>query len=123
MQVQIWNIVHNSSLIPHYHVKHPIWYFHDADLFFSQHSILFGLHQQKFDSSYFSRCLQHIEPCKTAAKGTISSLPIPINTLSITTFIAFIQLLYQPYDFSTNIIGWNQIKDLAMTWGFVNSTL
>ena len=55
--------------------------------------------------------------------GTLPSLPIPINTLSITTFIAFIQLLYQPYDFSTNIIGWNQIKDLAMTWGFVDITL
>jgi hypothetical protein len=32
-------------------------------------------------------------------------------------------LLYQPNDFSTDIIGWNQIKDLAMTWGFVDITL
>ena len=38
-------------------------------------------------------------------------------------FIAFIQLLYQPHDFSTDIIGWEQIKALAMTWGFVDITL
>src|SRR5271168_4030033 len=37
------------------------------------------------------------------------------STLSILPFIAFIRLLYQPNDFSTDIIGWNQIKDLAMT--------
>src|SRR5271168_2404320 len=55
--------------------------------------------------------------------GTVSSLPISIDTLSISMFITFIQLLYQPNDFSTNIIGWKQIKDLAITWGFVNITL
>src|SRR6202522_153397 len=80
----------HCSLIPHYHVKHPIWYFHNADLFFSQCGILFGLHQQKFNISYFSRQLKHIEPCKTAAIGTTSSLPISMDTLSISTFITFI---------------------------------
>jgi hypothetical protein len=111
------------SLIPHYHIKHPKWYFNDADLFFSQQSVLFGLHQHKFKNPYFSRRLKYIEPCRTAAIGTKSSLPIPIDTLSISTFIAFIQLLYQPDDFSTDITGWNHIKDLAMTWGFVDITL
>ena len=111
------------SLIPHYHVKHPKWYLDDADLFFTQRGILFGLHQHKFNNPYFSRRLKHIEPCKTAAIGTKSSLPIPIDTLSISTFTAFIRLLYQPNDFSTDITGWNHIKDLAMTWGFVNITL
>jgi hypothetical protein len=111
------------SLIPHYHVKHPKWYFDNADLFFSQHGILFGLHQHKFNNPYFSRRLKHIEPCETTAIGTMASLPIFIDTLSISTFITFIQLLYQPYDFSTDIIGWNHIKDLAMTWGFVDMTL
>src|ERR1700678_4139628 len=101
------------SLIPHYHIKHPKWYFDDADLFFNQCGILFGLHQHKFNNPYFSQRLKHIEPCKTAAIGTMASLPIP-------TFIAFIQLLYQPYNFSTNIVGWNHIQDLDMTSGFVN---
>src|SRR5271155_4638300 len=114
-------ILHSS--IPHYHIKHPKWYFDDADLFFSQRGVLFGLHQHKFNNPYFSRRLKHIEPCKTAAIGTKSSLPIPIDTLSISTFTAFIRLLYQPDDFSTDITGWNHIKDLAMTWGFVDITL
>src|ERR1700678_2380454 len=35
----------------------------------------------------------------------------------------FIRLLYQPFDFFTDINGWNQIKDLAMTWGFVDVML
>src|ERR1700678_3657037 len=87
------------SLIPHYHIKHPKWYFDDADLFFTQRGILFGLHQYKFNNPYFSRRLQHIDPCKTAAIGTKASLPIPIDTLSVSVFIAFIQLLYQPHDF------------------------
>jgi hypothetical protein len=111
------------SLIPHYHVKHPKWYSDDGDLFFSQCGILFGLHQHKFNNPYFSRWLKHIEPCKTTALGTMASLPISIDTLSISTFIAFIWLLYQPYNFSTDIIGWNHIKDLSMTWDFVNMTL
>src|ERR1700678_2601338 len=111
------------SLIPHYHIKHPKWYFDNANLFFNQRGVLFGLHQYKFNHPYFSQRLKHIEPCKTAAIGTKPSLPIPINTLSISTFLAFIRLLYQPYDFSTNVIGWNHIKNLAMTWGFVDITL
>src|ERR1700678_1699333 len=77
----------HHSLIPHYHVKHLLWYFDDADLFFSQRGILFGLHQQKFNNSYFSRRLQHIKPCRTVAIGTLPSLPISIDTLSISTFI------------------------------------
>src|ERR1700678_1253055 len=88
------NPIHHS-LIPHYHVEHPIWYFNDADLFISQRGILFGLHRQNFDNSHFSQQLQHIEPCRTAAIGTISSLPISINSLSISMLITFIQLLYQ----------------------------
>ena len=71
----------HHPLIPHHHVKHPIWYFHNADLFFSQCGILFGLHQQKFNISYFSRQLKHIEPCKTAAIGTLTSRPIYIDTI------------------------------------------
>src|ERR1700678_3263255 len=66
---------------------------------------------------------QYIEPCRTAAMGTLPSLPIPIDTLSISAFLTFIQLLYQPSSFKTNIIGWNRIKDLAMTWGLVDITL
>src|ERR1700678_3843754 len=110
-------------LVPHYHIKHPKWYFDDADLFFTHRGILFGLHRQKLNNPHFSRRLKHIEPCRTAAKGTISSLPISLDALSILPFITFIRLLYQPNDFSTDIIGWNQIKDLAMTWGFVDVTL
>src|SRR5271155_1028383 len=114
--------IHHFS-IPHYLVNHPIWYFTNADLFFSQRGFLFGLHQQKFDNSYFSRQLRHIEPCRTAATGTLLSLPIPIDTLSLSTFISFIRLLYQPSNFKTDVIGWNHINDLAMTWGFVDITL
>src|SRR5271168_5583758 len=91
--------IHHSS-IPHYLVNHPTWHFTDADLFFSQQGFLFGLHQQKFDNSYFSRRLQHIEPCRTAATGTLPSLPIPIDTLSLSTIqVSFIRLLYQPSNF------------------------
>src|ERR1700677_5026761 len=88
------------SFIPHHHAKHPKWYFDDADLFFTQRGILFGLHQHKFNNPHFSRRLNHIEPC-----------------------ITFIRLLYQPNNFSTDIIRWNQIKDLAMAWRFVDVTL
>src|ERR1700678_2951903 len=109
------------SFIPHYHVKHPKWYFDDAD--FTQRGVLFGLHQHKFNNPHFSQRLNHIELCRTAAKGTVSSLPILLDALSILPFITFIRLLYQPNNFSTDIIGWNQIKDLAMTWGFVDVTL
>src|ERR1700678_1025976 len=101
------------SPIAHYYVKHLKWYFDDADLFFSQRGILFGLHQHKFNNLHFSRQLRHIEPCKTAAIGTLPSL----HNLSISTFITF------PSDFSTDLIKWNNIKDLAMTWGFVNTRL
>src|SRR6202789_3677159 len=111
------------SFIPQHHAKHPKWYFDDADLFFNQRGILFGLHQHKFNNPHFSRRLKHIEPCRTAAMGTVSTLPISLDALSILPLITFIRLLYQPNDFSTDIIGWNQIKDLAMTWGFVDVTL
>ena len=114
--------IHYSS-IPNHLVNHPIWYFADANLFFSQPGFLFGLHRQKFNNSYFSRRLLHIEPCRTAATGTLPSLPILIDTLSLSTFISFIRLLYQPSNFKTDVIGWNHIKDLAMTWGFVDITL
>ena len=66
------NLVQHS-LTPRHHVKHPKWYFDDADLFFTQRGILFGLHQHKFNNPHFSRRLNHIKPCRTAAKGTISS--------------------------------------------------
>src|ERR1700678_2686305 len=111
------------SLIPHYHVKHLKWYFDDPDLFFTQRGILSRLHRHKFNNPHFSRRLNYIEPCRTAAMGTVSSLPISLDALSILPFITFIRLLYQPNDFLTDIIGWNQIKDLAMTWGFVDVTL
>src|ERR1700678_522682 len=75
------------SLIPHYHVKHLKWYFDDANLFFSQRGVLFGLHQHKFNNSHFSRRLNCIEPCKTAAIETVSSLPISLDALSIIPFI------------------------------------
>src|SRR5271155_5788040 len=73
------------SFIPHYHVKHPKWYFDDANLFFTQRGILFGLHQHKFNNSHFSQRLNHIEPCRTAAIETVlsSSLPFPPEALSI----------------------------------------
>src|ERR1700678_4690068 len=113
----------HHSLIPHYLVSHPVWYFNDANLFFSQRGVLFGLHQQKFHNSYFSQRLRHIKPCRTAATGTLPSLPIPIDTLSLSTFISFIRLLYQPSNFKIDIIGWNRSEELAMTWGFVDITL
>src|SRR5271168_2738500 len=75
------------SPISCYHVKHPKRYFDDANLFFNQHGILFSLHQHKFNDSHFSRRLQHIEPCKTAPIGTLPSLFIPIDNLSIFMFI------------------------------------
>src|SRR5271168_4759354 len=70
----------HHPLISHYLVNHPVWYFNDANLFFSQRGVFFGLHQQKIDNSYFSQRLGHIEPSRTAAMGTLLSLPIPINT-------------------------------------------
>ena len=105
------------SLIPHYHVKHPKWYFDDADLFFTQRGVLFGLHQHKFNNPHFSRRLNHIEPCRTAAMGTVSSLPISLDALSILPFITFIRLLYWPNDFSTDVIGWNQNKGFGYDLG------
>ena len=71
------------SFIPQHHVKHPKWYFDDADLFFTQRGILFGLHQHKFDNPHFSRRLNHIEPCKTAAKGTYDIIPSYFTRRSI----------------------------------------
>src|SRR5271155_3014980 len=105
------------SHLPHHQIQHPLWYFEDANLFFSQRGILFGLYRQKFNNPYFIQRLQHIEPCQTAAIGTTPSLLISLDTLSITPFVTFIRLLYRPFDFSTDTNGWNQIKDLAMMWG------
>ena len=43
-------------------VKHAHLYFDDADLFISQREILYGLHQQYFDTPYFTQILTTIEP-------------------------------------------------------------
>ena len=87
------------SLTPRHHVKHPKWYFDDADLFFTQRGVLFGLHRHKFNNPHFSRRLNHIEPCRTAAIGTVSSLPISLNALSISivhsnVFRSFFKLFF-----------------------------
>src|ERR1700678_4344257 len=63
-------------------VKHAHLYFDNADLFISQQETLYGLHQQYFNTPYFTQILTTIEPGQTAARGTVPSLPIPFSTLS-----------------------------------------
>ena len=80
-------------------VKHAHLYFDNADLFISQWETLYGLHQRHFDTPYFTQILTSIDPGRTAARGTVPSLSIPINDVSTFTFITFVSLLYQPNNF------------------------
>ena len=73
-------------------VKHPLWFLDNTDLFLSHNEILFGLHQDMFQSPYFSTILQTIEPGQTTAQGTIPTFPISCNNISQTTLLAFILL-------------------------------
>ena len=84
----------------------------------SQRETLYGLHQQHFDTLYFTQILMTIGPGQTAARGTVPSLSIPINDVSSFTFITFVSLLYQPNNFQTHTQGWKNIENLADKWGF-----
>jgi hypothetical protein len=99
-------------------VKHPIWFLNNADLFLSHNEILFGLHQDMFQSPHFSTILQTIEPGQTIAQGTTSTFPIPSNHISQTTLLAFILLRYYPRTFTTTRDNWLAIRSLALKWGF-----
>jgi hypothetical protein len=99
-------------------VKHPQLYFDDTDLFISQWETLCRLHQQYFNTPYFDQLLITIDPGRTAARGTMPSLPIPFNDISTFTFITFVHLLYQPNNFQINAQGWKNIENLAEEWGF-----
>src|SRR5271168_4230793 len=99
-------------------VKHAHLYFDDTDLFISQRETLYRLHQRYFDTPYFTQILMTIKPGRTAARGTVPSLPIPFNNISSFTFITFVSLLYQPNDFHTHTQGWREIKKLADEWGY-----
>jgi hypothetical protein len=99
-------------------VKHAHLYFDDADLFICQREILYGLHQRHFNTPYFTQILTTIEPGRTAARGTVPTLPIPFNDISSFTFITFVSILYQPNDFHTHTQGWREIKKLADEWGY-----
>src|ERR1700678_2341789 len=63
-------------------VKHPSWFLDNADLFLSHNELLFGLHQTKFQSTYFSNILGTIEPGRTTVQGTVPTLPISCNDIS-----------------------------------------
>src|ERR1700678_936483 len=65
-------------------VKHPAWFLNNANLFLSHNELLFGLHQTKFQSTYFSSILGMIEPGRTAVQGTVPTLPIPCDDISRT---------------------------------------
>ena len=104
-------------------VKHAHLYFDDADLFFSQRETLYGLHQRYFDTPYFTQILSTIDPGRTAARGTVPSLPIPLNEISSFTFISFVSILYQPHNFQTHTQGWKNLQTLADKWGFHHITI
>src|ERR1700678_117322 len=89
----------------------------------SQRETLYGLHQQHFDTLYFTQILMTIGPGQTAARGTVPSLPIPFNDISSFTFITFVFLLYQPNNFQTHTQGWKNIEKLADKWGCHHITI
>src|SRR5580692_9911035 len=64
------------SFIPQHHAKHPKWYFDNADLFFTQRGILFGLHQHKFNNPHFSR-LTTTKPYQTVQNCSNGNCIIP----------------------------------------------
>jgi hypothetical protein len=68
-------------------VKHPYLYFDDANLFISQRETLYGLHRRYFETPFFILILTNIEPGRTTARGTVPSLPIPINDTSTPLFL------------------------------------
>jgi hypothetical protein len=103
---------------PPIQVKHPTWFLHNADLFLSHRETIFGFHQEKFQTTYFSTILNTIEPGRTAAQGTVFTLPIPCNDIPRTTIIAFAYLLYYPGIFTTTRDGWQAIRALALRWCF-----
>src|ERR1700678_2278932 len=99
-------------------VKHPSWFLDNANLFLSHNEILFGLHQDMFQSPYFSTILQTIKPGQTAAQGTIPTFPISCNDIPQTTLLSFILLRYHPRTFTTTRDNWLAIRSLALKWGF-----
>ena len=104
-------------------MKHSHLYFDDADLFISQQETLYGLHQRYFETSFFISILNNIKPGRTAARDTVPSLPIPINDTSVFTFVAFVNLLYQPHGFQIDEQGWKNIEKLAEKWDFSHIVL
>ena len=108
---------------PPFLVKHPYLYFDDADLFISQQETLYGLHRRHFETSFFISILANIKPGGTTARGTVPSLPILINNISIFTFVTFVSLLYRPLGFQIHDQGWKNIEDLAEKWNFPHIVL
>ena len=98
--------------------KHPTWFFDDADLFLSHNEIIFGLHQNRFQSPYFSTIRQMIEPGQTTAIGTVPALPIPCDDISQPTLLAFILLRHHPRTFTSTRDNWLAIRSLALKWHF-----
>ena len=101
-------------------VKHPILYWDDANLFISVRGMLYGLHQQFFipHSTFFITILNRIDPCRTAPRGTLPSLPIPFDKLSYLRFEEFITLLYNLNRFYGDEDRWKRIHQLATYWNF-----
>ena len=100
-------------------VKHPIWYFEDADFFISIREIVFGLHRKQFErSSYFRSLFVQNDPTHPESRGNQCSRPLPFNELPESLLLAFLSLLYKPEYFSASINEWKDLRQLSIYWYF-----
>jgi hypothetical protein len=99
-------------------VKHPTWFFPDADLFISLDRVLYGVHQFYFDQSLFFQEIVHYGEADEI--GVTPLCPIPFDTLKKDILNNFLYLLY----FGNKRLGhlhqedWINVKHLSMDWHF-----
>src|ERR1700678_4441719 len=99
-------------------MKHPVWYYPDADLFISIKGSLYGLHQRRFETSVF--CNEILRYGKFNKIGTIPAHPIPFDALRNDIFEKFLLLLYSsfPSEISFTFYELINLKVLSIDWYF-----
>ena len=124
--MKVYHIFHAAAIStqgfpypPSIIIKHPIWYFDDADFFISIKEKVFGLHKNRFQrSSYFRSLMLLDNPEQHDIRGTSCSLPLPFNKLPEPLLMAFLSLLYKPEYFSASINEWKDLRQLCIYWYF-----
>src|SRR5277367_61382 len=78
-------------------IRHPIWFFYDADCFLVHHGIVLGLHRRIFDRSVlFNQLLTRTGSTHHIPIGTTWSLPIIIDNVPFRSLMGSLTLAYYP---------------------------